>query len=225
MLTSALILIVVFTACSQQNNTAIEDSATPDEVLVTSSAPITTTIAETTETTIVARTEPTETTVVTHSEATTIKIEESTADIETPEETENKQEYDNCADTLPSGEGSTIIDNEQSEDYSNSDIDLIARTVYLESGGCGEYCQWLTASTILNLADRGGGVPNVVYDYNTFNVAEMIDSCSPSDLSYSVAQRVVSGDRDYNVMAFRAGYYHDFGTPYTNVDNVCFSTY
>ena len=65
----------------------------------------------------------------------------------------------------------------------------------------------------------------MVYDYNTFNVAGMIDGCSPSDLSYSVAQRVVSGDRDYSVMAFRADYYHSFGTPYTNVDNVYFSTY
>ena len=109
--------------------------------------------------------------------------------------------------------------------YSEDDVDLIARTVYLESGGCGEYCQWLTASTILNLAESRGGVANVVYDYNTFNVADMIDYCSPSDLSYSVAERVISGDRDYNVKAFRADYYHDFGSPYTSADNVYFSTY
>ena len=109
--------------------------------------------------------------------------------------------------------------------YSEYEIDLIARTTYLESGNCGEYCQWLTASTILNLADNRGGVANVVYDYNTFNVAGMIDGCSPSDLSYSVARRVASGDRDYNVMAFRASYYHSFGTPYTSADNVYFSTY
>lgn len=109
--------------------------------------------------------------------------------------------------------------------YSEHEIDLIAKTTYLESGNCGEYCQWLTASTILNLADRSGGVANVVYDYNTFNVAGYIDGCSPSDLSYSVARRVASGDRDYNVMAFRAGYYHSFGTPYESADNVYFSTY
>lgn len=116
-------------------------------------------------------------------------------------------------------------DNYSNSEYSESEIDLIAKTTYLESGNCGEYCQWLTASTILNLADSRGGIANVVYDYNTFNVAGMIDGCRPGDLSYSVAQRVASGDRDYNVMAFRASYYHSFGTPYTNVDNVYFSTY
>ena len=122
------------------------------------------------------------------------------------------------------------VEEDSKAEYSNStyseyEIDLIARTTYLESGNCGEYCQWLTASTILNLADNRGGVANVVYDYNTFNVAGMIDGCSPSDLSYSVARRVASGDRDYNVMAFRASYYHSFGTPYTSADNVYFSTY
>lgn len=107
----------------------------------------------------------------------------------------------------------------------NSDTELLARLIYLEAGNCSEYCQWLVGSTAMNLADERGGLAAVAYNYNIFNVAYKIDSCTPSALSRSVAGRVLSGDRDYNVKAFRTNYYHGFGTPYTNVDNVYFSTY
>ena len=111
------------------------------------------------------------------------------------------------------------------DDVSEYELDLVARTIYQEAGICGEYCQWLVGSTILNLADECGGVENVVFDYDKFNVAYVLYSATPSDSSYAVARRVLSGDRDYNVKAFRNNYYHDFGTPYTSVDNVYFSTY
>lgn len=110
------------------------------------------------------------------------------------------------------------------QSYSEYEYDLVARTIYQESGICSEYCQWLVGSTILNLADERGGIENVVFDYNTFNVAYVLYDCTPSELSYKVAARVLSGDRDYNVKYFRTDYYHGFGTPYTNVDNVYFST-
>ena len=114
-----------------------------------------------------------------------------------------------------------IIHNEISE----YELDLLARTIYQEAGICGEHCQWLVGSTVLNLADERGGIEAVVFDYNTFNVAYVLYNATPSDLSYSVARRVLAGDRDYSVKAFRTDYYHNFGTPYTSVDNVYFSTY
>ena len=104
-------------------------------------------------------------------------------------------------------------------------IDLLARTIYQEAGNCSEYCQWLVGSTVMNLADIHGGIENVVFDYNKFNVAYKLYDATPSDLSYSVANRVLIGDRDYSVKAFRTDYYHSFGTPYVNVDNMYFSTY
>lgn len=107
----------------------------------------------------------------------------------------------------------------------SEDVDLLARVIYLESGACSEYCQWLVGSTAMNLADERGGLEVVAYDYNTFNVAYDIDYCTPSDLSYAVAERVLSGDRDHVVKAFRDDYYHDWATPYTVVDNMYFSTY
>lgn len=108
---------------------------------------------------------------------------------------------------------------------SEYELDLLARTIYQEAGTCGEYCQWLVGSSVLNLADERGGLEAVVFDYNTFNVAYSLYNATPSDLSYSVASRLLSGDRDYSVKAFRTSYYHNFGTPYASVDNVYFSTY
>ena len=107
----------------------------------------------------------------------------------------------------------------------DSNVMLLAKVIYLEGGNCSEYCQWLIGSTAMNLADERGGLANVAYDYNTFNIAYLIDGCKPSSLSISVAERILSGDRDYKVKAFRMNYYHSFGSPYTNVDNVYFSTY
>lgn len=215
----ACVILSTGAACANapQNKATNDSAATVDEAETT----ISLTIA-------VATTKPTEqpTTVVTEKEKPAPKNEEPAEVNENKEEAQDQPEdnYNNdqsTAEYIESGQAREY----NSANYSGSDIDLIARTVYLESGGCGEYCQWLTASTILNLAESRGGIANVVYDYNTFNVAGMIDYCEPSDLAYSVAERVASGDRDYNVMAFRADYYHDFGNPYASADNVYFSTY
>lgn len=102
---------------------------------------------------------------------------------------------------------------------------MLARVIYCEAGNCSEYCQWLVGSTAMNLADSNGGLRAVAFDYNTFNVAGILYTRDPSELSYSVAQRILSGDRDYHVKAFRMSYYHSFGAPYAVVDNVYFSSY
>ena len=211
-------ILLVGTACGEtSSDKATDDSAaTIDEISTTVvETTITTTTKPTEQPTTVAKKEkPTE-----PAPEEPVGTENNEQDVQ--EQPEKEDTHDEKKDTADTEQAHNVSDS----NYSQSDVDLVARTVYLESGSCGEYCQWLTASTILNLAESRGGIADVVYDYNTFNVAGMIDSCSPSDLSYSVAERVLSGDRDYNVMAFRAGYYHSFGTPYTNADNVYFSTY
>lgn len=105
------------------------------------------------------------------------------------------------------------------------DIELLAKLIYLEAGTCSEDCQWLVGSTAVNLAEDRGGLEAVAYDYNTFNVAYQIDSCSPSETSYAVASRILSGDIDYQVYAFRTDMYHEWATPYISIDNVYFSIY
>lgn len=109
--------------------------------------------------------------------------------------------------------------------YSDSELDLLARVICAEAGGCSEYCQWLVASATMNLAeDLGdGSLSSIVYDTDIVYISYDI----PDSQCYKVAERVLSGDRDYQVMAFRNDHYHDFGTPYVSVDedNVYFSTY
>lgn len=107
------------------------------------------------------------------------------------------------------------------------DTDLLARLIYLEAGSCSEHCQWLVGSSAMNLADSYDGLSSVAYDSNKFSVAGSIDSCDPSQESYDIAARVLSGDRDYAVKVFRTDYFHEWADPYIAMeeDNVYFSTY
>ena len=63
-------------------------------------------------------------------------------------------------------ETTTTSNNSESEDWLNGytwrEYDLLARTIYQESGICSEYCQWLVGSTVLNLAETNGGIENTV---------------------------------------------------------------
>lgn len=123
----------------------------------------------------------------------------------------------------------TYIEDEPEESYSFSDSDrnIIARLVMAESGNCSLECLWLTGSTLLNLADRyhNGDIEATAKDSDIFDVADYLDYVEPNQDCWDTADRLLSGDRDYNVMAFRTDYYHSFGTPYRKVDNVYFSTY
>lgn len=115
----------------------------------------------------------------------------------------------------------------EAEIYNSADVELLARLIYLEAGACSEHCQWLVGSAAMNLAGSQDNLLSVAYDYNAFNVAYEIDSCQPSSESYNIASRILSGDRDYQVKAFRTDYFHDWATPYVAMaeDNVYFSTY
>ena len=107
------------------------------------------------------------------------------------------------------------------------DTDLLARLIYLEAGSCSENCQWLVGSSAMNLADAYGSLSTVAYNPDKFSVAGSIDSCNPSQESYDIAARVLSGDRDYAVKVFRTDYFHEWADPYIAMeeDNVYFSTY
>jgi hypothetical protein len=179
------------------------DTSTPDEIAYVQ----------------VVTTKPAETTELVTVETTTEPeiVEDSTEDYVTEVEYELEETYVE--------DDEYVEENDYSTSCSDYELDLLARTIYQEAGICSEYCQWLVGSTVLNLADERGGVESVVLDYNTFNVSYKLYDATPSNLSYAVAKRLLLGDRDYSVKAFRTDYYHSFGTPYTNTDNVYFSTY
>lgn len=168
-----------------------------------------------------------EKTTVSTTETTISKTE--TKPTETIVVAENKEEIESCseiekyieAETEPTEESENIV----TDNNSDTNIDLLARIIYFESGSCSEYCQWLVGSTAMNLANEYGSLETVAFNYDIFNVANILYTDTPSSLSYSVATRIINGDRDVNVRAFRTDYYHSFGSPYTNVDNVYFSSF
>lgn len=149
--------------------------------------------------------------------AETIVIAEDKEEIESYSEIEKYIE----SETEPTEESENIV----MDNNSDTNIDLLARIIYFESGSCSEYCQWLVGSTAMNLANEYGSLETVAFNYDIFNVANILYTDTPSSLSYSVATRIINGDRDVNVRAFRTDYYHSFGSPYTNVDNVYFSSF
>lgn len=172
------------------------------------------------ETTIEKTTVPTTKTIISKVETKpteTIVVAESKEEIESYSEIEKYIE----AETEPTEESGNIV----TDNNSDTNIDLLARIIYFEAGNCSEYCQWLVGSTAMNLANEYGGLETVAFNYDIFNVANILYTDTPSSLSYSVATRIINGDRDVNVRAFRTDYYHSFGSPYTNVDNVYFSSY
>ena len=168
-----------------------------------------------------------EKTTVSTTETTISKVE--TKPTETIVVTESKEEIESYseigkyieAETEPTEESENIV----TDNNSDTNIDLLARIIYFESGSCSEYCQWLVGSTAMNLANEYGSLETVAFNYDIFNVANILYTDTPSSLSYSVATRIINGDKDVNVRAFRTDYYHSFGSPYTNVDNVYFSSY
>ena len=199
---------------STPDSVATVDEATPDSVSTPSEA-----IKPTNSPTIAPTEQP-----------TNKPIEDSTYSppVEEPQNSNTEEynqddgkEYDVAEETE---ESEQIYENPS---FSDSDRKIVAQLIMAESGNCSIECLWLTGSVLLNLADRyhNGDIEATAKDSSIFDVVNILDSVIPSQDCWDTADRLLSGDRDYNVMAFRTDYYHSFGTPYTNVDNVYFSTY
>lgn len=110
-----------------------------------------------------------------------------------------------------------------------NEVDLIERVVQAEAGGESYRCQEAVAQVILNRW--------LCEDYFPDTITEVIEQdnqfCTPATYS-TVGVRIAVYDAItyYNTNAmhypktmyyFRADHYHDFGIPYTNIDNTYFS--
>ena len=106
----------------------------------------------------------------------------------------------------------------------DSEQDILAKLLYCEAGSMGWQGQVYVCSAILNLRDYSGrSIWNMAHDYNTFAVAGYVDSASPTSTQYEVISYVLNGGRIPDIKYFRTNYYHSFGTPVCNVENVYFS--
>lgn len=220
---STLIVACVIGACASANVDSTPDVATRDEAMTMgvilindNGETVIPTVAPTQAPTVVPTQPPTELPEETHAD---IEYYPEVEEDEEETEYEQPQVYDNDSEDEHDNES----DDSNTKAYNDDDVSLLARVLWAEAGGCSRECQKLVASTVLNLADymSGGDLSGIVYDTSVVYISDD----EPSPQCYEVAREVLAGDRDYNVMAFRSWYYHDFGTPYTNIDDVYFSTF
>ena len=102
--------------------------------------------------------------------------------------------------------------------------EILAKLLYREAGGMGWEGQVYVCSAILNLRDRNNcSIWTMAHDINTFAVAPYVDSAVPTATQYEVIEYVLNGGRIKEICYFREDYYHSFGTPVCQIENICFS--
>lgn len=109
------------------------------------------------------------------------------------------------------------------------DIDLVARCIEAEAGTEDLDGKRLVADCIYNMADAPeypDNVTDVIMLPGAFSVVESgrIWTVTPSEDSYTAAYMEIENRISWEIMYFRAGRYHNFGTPWGKWGNHYFST-
>lgn len=104
------------------------------------------------------------------------------------------------------------------------DIDFLAKLLFAEAGSMGWTGQVYVCSAILNLCDlKAISLWEAGHTTRIFSVAPYVDNVQPLERQYEVIDYVLNGGRVMGVCYFRTNYYHGFGTPVCQIENVCFS--
>ena len=106
--------------------------------------------------------------------------------------------------------------------------DLLARSLYREAGSTSYTCQLYVCSATINLWQSEFShmsLAQMLTNYNIFETAYTLNSVSEWEKNsvMGVVEDVMNGGKVPNVKYFRTCYYHGFGTPVINIDNVYFS--
>lgn len=109
------------------------------------------------------------------------------------------------------------------------DIDLMARCIEAEAGTEDLDGKRLVADCILNMVDAPeypDNVTDVIMRPGTFSVVSngMIWKVTPSEETYRAIQMELENRISYEIMYFRTGRYHSFGTPWGKWGAHYFST-
>ena len=109
------------------------------------------------------------------------------------------------------------------------DIDLVARCIEAEAGTEDLDGKRLVADCIYNMMDAPeypDTATEVILRKGTFSVVSngSIWRVTPSEDSYAAAQMEVENRISWEIMYFRTGHYHSFGTPWGKWGNHYFST-
>lgn len=102
--------------------------------------------------------------------------------------------------------------------------DFLAKLLYAEAGSMTWEGQVYTCSAILNLCDsRDISIFEGGHNEGMFSVAPYVDFVEPMQMQYDVIEYVCNGGRIADIKYFQCGWYHNFGTPVCNIENVYFS--
>lgn len=117
-----------------------------------------------------------------------------------------------------------VVEEEEAEPVVFEETEILAKLLYREAGSMGYEGQRYVCSAILNLSDyTGRSIWELAHDINTMSVAPIVDSAVPNETQYQVIEDVLNGARVEEICYFRTSYYHSFGTPVCNIENVYFS--
>lgn len=102
---------------------------------------------------------------------------------------------------------------------------ILAQLLWHEAGIMGWEGKVWVCSAILNLGEHSNmSIWSMAHKGNMFSVAPYVDTGTPSAECFEVIEYVVAGgNKIEEVKYFRTGYYHNFGTPITKIENVYFS--
>lgn len=106
--------------------------------------------------------------------------------------------------------------------------DMLTRSLYREAGATSFMCQVYVCSATLNLWKSNYSymsLGQMLTTYNIFSTAYTLSSVTKSEKACvsKAVDYVLNGGKVEGVKYFRTCYYHGFGTPVTNIDNVYFS--
>lgn len=97
------------------------------------------------------------------------------------------------------------------EYYTEEEIDLLCRCVYAEAGNQGEIGQRLVAAVVLNRVEKEG-FPDTITGVITSPNQFVWSSWSTLEVQNSVLKELQERTNS-EVLYFRTGHYHNFGTP------------
>lgn len=113
--------------------------------------------------------------------------------------------------------------------YTDSEIELIALVTVAEAEGESELGKRLVIDTVLNRVESEG-FPDTVEEviYQPYQFSSMwdgrTDRCTVTDDIIKLVKEEIASKVSPDVLYFRTGYFHDFGTPLFAEGNHYFST-
>lgn len=104
------------------------------------------------------------------------------------------------------------------------DVDFLAKLLFAEAGISNWTGQVYVCSAILNFCDYNKiSLWDAGHNISMFEVAPYVDEMEPPKEIYEVIDYVLNGGRIAEVCYFRTRYYHSFGTPICQIENLFFS--